>query len=109
MCGKNGEGNNPQVNEWIFHDILNLKMILMQRQLSYGSGGWTKGFLDWIMGMWVRKRIGFISLLQLFSYICRINSLNSLIIMENENKNQLQIELKEEVAQGTYANLAIYA
>lgn len=23
--------------------------------------------------------------------------------MENENKNQLQIELKEEVAQGTYA------
>ena len=27
--------------------------------------------------------------------------------MENENKNQLQIELKEEVAQGTYANLAI--
>ena len=28
--------------------------------------------------------------------------------MENENKNQLQIELKEEVAQGTYANLAIY-
>ena len=51
---------------------------------------------------------------------CRINSLNSLIIMENENKTliilnmeeqnnngQLQIELKEEVAQGTYANLAI--
>jgi len=29
-------------------------------------------------------------------------------IMENEkNNNQLQIELKEEVAQGTYANLAI--
>lgn len=28
--------------------------------------------------------------------------------MENENKNQLQIELKEEVAQGTYANLASY-
>ncbi len=27
--------------------------------------------------------------------------------MENENKNQLQIELKEEVARGTYANLAI--
>lgn len=27
--------------------------------------------------------------------------------MENENKNQLQIELKEEVAKGTYANLAI--
>ena len=28
--------------------------------------------------------------------------------MENEkNNNQLQIELKEEVAQGTYANLAI--
>lgn len=30
--------------------------------------------------------------------------------MENENtnnSNQLQIELKEEVAQGTYANLAI--
>lgn len=31
-----------------------------------------------------------------------------IIIMENENKNnQLQIELKEEVAKGTYANLAI--
>jgi hypothetical protein len=30
------------------------------------------------------------------------------IIMENENNNnQLQIELKDEVAQGTYANLAI--
>ena len=27
--------------------------------------------------------------------------------MENENKPQLQIELKEEVAKGTYANLAI--
>lgn len=27
--------------------------------------------------------------------------------MENENNNQLQIELKDEVAQGTYANLAI--
>ena len=27
--------------------------------------------------------------------------------MENENKNQLQIELKEEIARGTYANLAI--
>ena len=28
--------------------------------------------------------------------------------MENENKNnQLQIELKEDVAKGTYANLAI--
>ena len=64
-----------------------------------GREGGQKVFLDWIMGMWVRKRIGFISLLQLFSYICRINSLNSLIIMENENKNQLQIELKEEVAQ----------
>ncbi len=28
-------------------------------------------------------------------------------IMENENKKQLQIELKEEVGRGTYANLAI--
>ena len=27
--------------------------------------------------------------------------------MEEQNNNQLQIELKEEVAQGTYANLAI--
>ncbi|HEY9123935.1 MAG TPA: DUF3467 domain-containing protein [Bacteroidales bacterium] len=27
--------------------------------------------------------------------------------MENENKNELQIELKEEVAQGIYSNLAI--
>lgn len=27
--------------------------------------------------------------------------------MENENNNQLQIEVKEEVASGTYANLAI--
>ncbi len=27
--------------------------------------------------------------------------------MEQENNNQLQIELKEDVAQGTYANLAI--
>ena len=35
MCGKNGEGNNPQVNEWIFHDILNLKMILMQIMVMY--------------------------------------------------------------------------
>ena len=27
--------------------------------------------------------------------------------MENQKNNQLQIELKDEVAQGTYANLAI--
>ena len=40
---------------------------------------------------------------------CVILQDNFLIIlnMEEQNNNQLQIELKEEVAQGTYANLAI--
>jgi hypothetical protein len=36
-----------------------------------------------------------------------IKSIPKLVIMEEQNENQINIELSEEMAEGTYANLAI--
>lgn len=46
---------------------------------------------------------------EVYLYLLKITIINVWMNMENQENNngQLQIELKEEVAQGTYANLAI--